>query len=364
MATENEMTVQRFRERLNTLKQYLDIAGKQKELSALELKMAASGFWDNNAEAQEVIGEVNVRKEWVDACGGLEGRLEDIDVLLEMAAEEGEDGAQVELDTEFEAFEKKLAGLEFKKMLSGEDDNRNAIMTIHPGAGGTESQDWAQMLLRMYQYWIEKQGFKGQVLDLQPGEEAGIKSALIEVSGPYAYGYLKAETGIHRLVRISPFDSNSRRHTSFASIHTIPMIEDNIDVEINPKDLRIDTYRASGAGGQHVNKVSSAVRITHEPSGIVVQCQTDRSQHKNRDNAMKVLRARLYEYLKKIEDDKKAEREPEKKDIAWGNQIRSYVFHPYTMVKDHRTNAEIGDIQSVMSGNIQKFIEAYLTQQY
>ena len=293
----------------------------------------------------------------------LQKQMEDLKVLWELIQEDSNPDYLLDLEKELSNFEKGLSELEFRKMLSGENDERNAILTIHPGAGGTESQDWAQMLMRMYQSWVDKKGYKRQVLDFQPGEEAGIKSVTIEVIGKYAYGYLKAEIGIHRLIRISPFDANRRRHTSFASVYVMPEIEDTIQVEIKPSDLRIDTFRASGAGGQHVNKVSSAVRITHLPTGIVVQCQTDRSQHKNRESAMKVLRARLYEYYKKIEDEKKAKLESEKKDIAWGNQIRSYVFHPYTMVKDHRTNLEVGDIQAVMDGEIDQFIKAYLTQQ-
>ncbi|MCZ6818189.1 MAG: peptide chain release factor 2, partial [Calditrichaeota bacterium] len=237
-----------------------------------------------------------------------------------------------------------------------------ALMTIHPGAGGTESQDWAQMLMRMYIRWMETSGFEYQTLDLQSGEEAGIKSVTIEVRGKYAYGYLKAEAGVHRLVRISPFDANSRRHTSFASVFVYPEIEDNVEIKIDSNDLRVDTYRASGAGGQHVNKTSSAVRITHLPTNIVVQCQSERSQHRNKESAMKILMARLYQKKKEEEEAKLSEFEKGKKDISWGSQIRSYVFHPYNMVKDHRTNTETSNVQSVMDGNIDEFIQAYLMQ--
>ncbi len=250
--------------------------------------------------------------------------------------------------------------LELRSLLSDPDDQKNAILTIHPGAGGTESQDWAEMLLRMYLRWIEKKGFESQILDLQPGEEAGIKDATIEVRGNYAYGFLKAEAGVHRLVRISPFDFNQRRHTSFASVFVYPEIESDVEVEIDPNDLRIDTFRASGAGGQHVNKTSSAVRITHIPTGIVVTCQSERSQHRNREAAMKILRARLYQLKKQEEREKLSEIESQKKEIAWGNQIRSYVFHPYTLVKDHRTGVETGNVQAVMDGELDPFIRAYL----
>ncbi len=254
-----------------------------------------------------------------------------------------------------------LDKFEFKSLLSGEDDDKNAILEIHPGAGGTESQDWAEMLLRMYLRYAEQSGFQAETLDYLGGDEAGIKSATIEVKGDYAYGYLKAESGVHRLVRISPFDFNSRRHTSFASVFVIPEVDDSITVEINDDDLRIDTYRASGAGGQHVNKTSSAVRITHIPTNIVVQCQTERSQHKNKDSAMKILRSRLYHHYLEIEKAKQANREPDKKKIEWGSQIRSYVFHPYNMVKDHRTDIETSNTQAVMDGAIDMFINGYLS---
>ena len=245
-------------------------------------------------------------------------------------------------------------------MFSGEMDAKNAILTIHPGAGGTESQDWAEMLMRMYLRYCELSDFKTETLDLQAGEEAGIKSVTIEVVGEYAYGYLKAEAGVHRLVRISPFDANKRRHTSFASVFVMPEIDDDMEVEINPTDLKIDTFRASGAGGQHVNKTDSAIRITHLPSGIVVQCQNERSQHKNKANAMKILAARLYKLKEEEQRKKRQEMEDEKKEIGWGSQIRSYVFHPYNLVKDHRTGYETSNIQSVMDGNIDAFIREYL----
>lgn len=268
---------------------------------------------------------------------------------------------QSELESNLSSFRRKLEEFELLTLLSSEDDSKNAILTIHSGAGGTEACDWAAMLLRMYLRWIESRGYAYQMMDLLPGEEAGVKSAVVEVKGEYAYGYLKAESGVHRLVRISPFDANKRRHTSFASVFVYPEIEDNIEVEIKEEDLRIDTYRASGAGGQHVNKVSSAVRITHIPSNIVVQCQNERSQHKNREMALKILRSKLYQ-LRKEEEEKKLEKiESQKKKIEWGSQIRSYVFHPYNLVKDHRTGMETSNTQGVMDGDLDRFINAYLS---
>lgn len=276
-------------------------------------------------------------------------------------ADESEDEAfDEELAINLKDFKNKLENLELKRMLSGENDAKNAILTIHPGAGGTESQDWAEMLMRMYLRYAERNDFKTEIMDFQSGEEAGIKSVTIEITGQYAYGYLRAEAGVHRLVRISPFDSNKRRHTSFASVFVLPEIDEKIDVDIDPGDLRIDTYRASGAGGQHVNKTDSAIRITHIPTGIVVQCQNERSQHKNKANALKILAGRLYQ--KKLEEkrEKMQKMEDNKKDIAWGSQIRSYVFHPYNMVKDHRTDTETSNVQQVMDGDIDQFIESYL----
>jgi peptide chain release factor 2 len=281
--------------------------------------------------------------------------------LKNLAEEEKDQQAEAEVTAELIELKKELDEFEFQTVLSGEDDAKNAILAIHSGAGGTESQDWAQMLLRMYTRWVERKGFKYETIDFLAGEEAGIKSATLEITGEYAYGFLKGESGVHRLVRISPFDANQRRHTSFASVFVYPEIEDNITVEIKDDDLRVETFRASGAGGQHVNKVSSAVRITHMPTGIVVQCQSERSQFRNKENAMKVLKSRLYQHYKEQEDKKFEKLESQKKKIEWGSQIRSYVFQPYTMVKDHRTNVETANAQAVMDGEIDQFIEAYLS---
>ncbi len=339
-----------------------DVDGKKEQIKQLEAKTTEDGFWNDQAKAQEVLKEINLLKGWVESWQEAQNKVEDAEVLLEMLEEENSDELAKELQEHLKATGQAIDAIEFKRMLSGKDDPKNAILTIHPGAGGTESQDWASMLMRMYLRFAERQGFETEVLDYQAGDEAGIKSVTIEIKGDYAYGYLKAENGVHRLVRISPFDANKRRHTSFASVFVLPEIDENIDVEINPADLRIDTYRASGAGGQHVNKTDSAIRITHIPTGIVVQCQNERSQHKNKANALKILAARLYQLKLKEQQEKVKEYEESKRDIAWGSQIRSYVFHPYNMVKDHRTNYETSNIQQVMDGDIYPFIEKYLVQ--
>ncbi len=287
--------------------------------------------------------------------------MDDTEELLRLAEGETDIGDIAELDTALTDLTVKVDKLEFDALLSGPDDHRDAILTIHPGAGGTESLDWADMLFRMYNRWAERRGFAAELMDYQQGEEAGLKSATIEIKGDYAYGFLKAESGVHRLVRISPFDANSRRHTSFVSVHVYPMVDDNIEIEIKDDDVRVDTYRASGAGGQHVNKTSSAIRLTHMPSGIVVTCQSERSQHRNKDAAFSVLKSRLYQLRLEEEAAKMAKYDETKKKIEWGSQIRSYVFHPYNMVKDHRTSVETGNVQAVMDGDIDRFIEAYLS---
>jgi peptide chain release factor 2 len=309
-----------------------------------------------------VLRQITELKSWTNEWDGLKNQYDDLSAFLELAGEENDAVAFTEVTSGISRLQGDVETLEMQRMLGGEDDSKNAILTIHPGAGGTESQDWAEMLFRMYIRFSQRRGYQAETLDYQDGDEAGLKSATIEIKGPNAYGYLKAEAGVHRLVRISPFDANKRRHTSFASVFVYPEIEGNIEITIDPSELRIDTYRSSGAGGQHVNKTSSAVRITHIPTNIVVQCQNERSQHQNKANAMKMLTAKLYQ-LKKEEGDKKIEAmEKTKKDISWGNQIRSYVFHPYNMVKDHRTDVETSSIQNVMDGDLDAFIKAYLME--
>ncbi len=323
--------------------------------------MLKPGFWES-PESKELLKERSIITRQKEVVEELEERQEELALLLEMAQEEDDESTFQEVRKELGRLEKDIKRAELQRLLSGEHDASNAIVTIHSGAGGTEAQDWADMLLRMYLRWCERQGFQVRMLDLMPGEEAGIKSATFLVKGQFAYGYLKSEAGVHRLVRISPFDASGRRHTSFASVFVVPELDESIDVQIDEKDLRIDTYRASGAGGQHVNKTSSAVRITHLPTGIVVQCQNERSQHKNKAIAMKILKARLYELEQEKRNQEKQRLHDQKKDIGWGSQIRSYVMHPYQMVKDHRTNTETGNVNDVMDGNIDRFIEGYLEQ--
>lgn len=338
---------------------FFDLDTKNKEIEKLEHEMAQPGFWDDNSKAQEILKKRKAISFYPETWNAIYKQCVDTKELLDISDEEDK-SSLLELKNDLKNINNEINQFEFKTMLSGEHDEGNAFLTIHPGAGGTESQDWAEMLLRMYLRWCERKGFKTSIIDYQPGEEAGIKSVTVDIKGNFVYGYLKAERGVHRLVRISPFDANKRRHTSFASIYTFPQIDDDIKIDIDEKDLRIDTYRSSGAGGQHVNKTDSAIRITHIPTGIVVSCQNERSQHKNKNSAMKVLKARLYE----LEEEKKQEKletiENEKKDIAWGSQIRSYVLHPYRMVKDLRTKVESGNVDAVLDGDIDKFIETFL----
>lgn len=322
--------------------------------------MAADGFWDDPESAQKLIEQRNRLKEKLDSWQSLSSKVSDARELAEMAMEEEDDDTVRELEKDYAKLEKEFRGVELTTLLSGQYDSSNAFLSIHAGAGGTEAQDWADMLLRMYLRYLERKEFKAAILDTTPGEEAGIKSVMIEVKGNNAYGFLSAEKGIHRLVRISPFDANKRRHTSFAAVDVIPEIESDLDIDINPDELKIDTYRASGAGGQHVNKTDSAVRITHLPTGIVVQCQNERSQHKNKEMAMRILKARIAEHQRRIQEEKVSEIQGELKDIAWGSQIRSYVFHPYNMVKDLRTEFKTGNTQAVMDGDLDDFIWAYL----
>ena len=339
-----------------------DIEGKQKDIARLEEQSQKANFWNDNENAQTVMRQISEKKYWVDAWQKLDDKCKELDELLLLAEDENDESLIDDIEKEADALEREIGDLEFRKMLGDPNDGKNAILTIHPGAGGTESQDWAQMLMRMYLRWIERRGFKSDILDFQAGEEAGLKSVTIEVTGSYAYGYLKAEAGVHRLVRISPFDANKRRHTSFASVFVYPEIDNAIEIDVDEKDLRIDTYRASGAGGQHVNKTSSAVRITHIPTGIVVQCQNERSQHRNRDAAMKILLSKLYQKQLEEEQKKLEKLESSKMDIAWGSQIRSYVFHPYNMVKDHRTGHETSNTTAVMDGDLDDFIQEFLIQ--
>ena len=330
------------------------------ELIRLEKRMGDPNLWDNPAKAQTIAKQIKRLQEKLETYDNIHSATEDVRVLLELAEAEEDESVIPEIRENIKSIRSSVLDLEFQTLFSGEHDPNFAILTINSGAGGTESCDWAQMLMRMYLRWAQDKGFKTNIVDSLPGEEAGIKNAMIIVEGDYAYGYLKAEIGVHRLVRISPFDSNKRRHTSFASIYVIPQIDDAIEVEIKPDELRIDTYHASGAGGQHVNVTDSAVRITHIPTGIVVQCQNERSQHKNKAQAMKILRSRLYEHYKAEQEAERAKKEQEKMSIAWGSQIRSYVFHPYIMVKDHRTNLDVGNGQAVMDGNLDPFIFEFL----
>ena len=315
-------------------------------------------MWENNSESTTVLKKISFLEKDIALRKNLVQKAEDVEVLFEFLNENQVE--EEEVKKELNSFSNLLKEFELKLILNGDNDSNDAIITIHPGAGGTESQDWAEMLYRMYSMWAESKGFKFNVIDFQNGDEAGLKDCTVEISGDYAYGLLQAEIGIHRLVRISPFDSNSRRHTSFASVSVSPAVNEDIDIEINQKDLRVDTFRSSGAGGQHVNKTDSAIRITHIPSGIVTQCQTQRSQHKNKEQALKVLKSKLFQLEMEKQLLNKKELEGEKKDIGWGSQIRSYVFHPYNMIKDHRTKHEVGNIKSVMDGNIDDFIYSYL----
>ncbi len=357
---EIKMNLSAKKPELANLKKALGIEENAARLAQLEKQSEAPDFWDDLENSQRVLREIKGIKSTAEEYAALEGAFEDIGAMIELAEEEGEEELAGEIAAEYAKFEKKLEAASLQALLSGEYDKNNAILTFHAGAGGTEAQDWAEMLYRMYTRYAQRHDFKITVLDYLDGEEAGIKSATIMVEGMYAYGYLKCEMGVHRLVRCSPFDSSGRRHTSFASLEVTPELENDTTIEIADDDIRVDTYRASGAGGQHVNKTSSAIRITHLPTGIVVTCQNERSQHKNRDMAMKMLKSKLLqikerEHLEKIEDIK-----GDMMQIGWGSQIRSYVFMPYTLAKDHRTGHENGNINAVMDGDIDGFITACL----
>jgi peptide chain release factor 2 len=339
-----------------------DLDSKQKRIEELNQVTSQPDFWNDTEKAQTILKEQASLKEAIDSWEKYRSALEEARFFLDVAKDEKSEEALSEASAKVAEVAQGMAQTELTQLLGGPDDRRNAIVTLHPGAGGTEAQDWAEILLRMYLRWADRRGYRKEILEYQPGEEAGVKSVTFTVEGEYAYGYLKAEAGIHRLVRISPFDANSRRHTSFASVFVYPEVDDTIKVEINDADLRVDTYRSSGAGGQHVNKTDSAVRITHLPTGIVVACQNERSQHKNRAMAMKILKSRLYELEIEKQKEKMETFHKTKKDIAWGSQIRSYVLHPYRMVKDHRTGVEIGNADAVLDGDLDPFIQAYLLQ--
>ena len=357
---EQKLRLTAAKDELDDLGEALGISAAKEKIAELEAQSAAEGFWDDLENSQKVLKETSKLKNKVSAYEGLCGDFDDTLTLIEMADEEGDESLIPEVTESVDRVLKTIEDMRMSTLLSGEYDGKNAILTFHAGAGGTEAQDWAEMLFRMYNHWADAHGFKAKTIDYLDGEEAGLKSAVLLIEGENAYGYMKSEAGVHRLVRVSPFDSSGRRHTSFASLEVMPEIDNNMDVEIKDEDLKVDTYRSSGAGGQHINKTDSAVRITHIPTGIVVACQNERSQHQNREMAMKMLKSKLIEikereHLEKIEDIKGVQ-----KEIGWGSQIRSYVFMPYTMVKDHRTGFEMGNINAVMDGDLDGFINAYL----
>ncbi|WP_459917023.1 peptide chain release factor 2 [Desulfocicer niacini] len=360
MALEPKQTLSSFYEKAEQLKEYLDLPVKENRLRELESFIAREDFWNDNDKATEMLKERTRISDLIDAWQSIYTEIEDAETLLELAREEGDKDVEQEVDVQLQNLDKRIRSFSIEIMLDDVDDSKNAIVSINAGAGGTDSQDWAEKLFRMYTRWIAKKGYKLQIIDYQDGDEAGLKGATLSVSGNNCYGFMKVESGVHRLVRISPFNASGKRHTSFASVFVYPELKDDITIEIDEGDLRIDVYRASGAGGQHVNKTSSAVRITHLPSGVVTQCQQESSQHRNKEIAMKVLKSRLYQIEKEKQSRKMQDLHDGKDDIAWGSQIRSYVMHPYRMVKDHRTNFEVGDVDRVMDGDLDEIIEGVL----
>lgn len=339
---------------------HFDLANKKEKVAELENIVSDPNFWDDPEQSQRILKEIKYLKDQIEAYQAIKQAYEDVEILIEMGIEEADTETVEEATELYKGFVEAYDTLRINTLLSGEYDKNNALLTLHAGAGGTESCDWVSMLLRMYQRWAEKKGYQVEMLDYLEGEEAGIKSVTIQINGENSYGYLKSEKGVHRLVRISPFDASGRRHTSFASCDVLPEIDEDVAININPEELRIDTYRSSGAGGQHVNTTDSAIRITHLPTGTVVQCQNERSQHKNKERAMKMLRAKLFELKQQEQMDKIQGIRGEIKEIGWGSQIRSYVMHPYNLVKDHRTNEETGNVTSVMDGYLDPFINTYL----
>ena len=360
---EYKLELKGLEKNINDLYSSLNIASAKSEVKELESEASKPEFWDDAENSQKVLQKTKQLKDKIASYNNLKSSWEDTLMLIDMANEENDESMVDEIATSVKTIHETLDKMTLETLLSGRYDKNNAILTFHAGAGGTEAQDWCEMLVRMYQMWAGKNGYTCTILDTLPGDDAGTKSCTLNISGLNAYGYLRSEKGVHRLVRISPFDAAGRRHTSFASLEVMPEIDDNVEINIRPEDLKIDTYRSSGAGGQHINKTDSAVRITHIPTGVVTSCQTQRSQHQNRDYAMKMLIAKLAEIAEQQQKEKIEDIKGVQKEIAWGSQIRSYVFHPYTMVKDHRTNFEVGNIGSVMDGELNGFINAYLQMQ-